>query len=452
MNNQIGKLQPQAVEIEEAVLGTLMLEKHAVHTVLGILKPEMFYKDASRKIFEAMKALDSKSIPVDLMTVTQSLKECGNIDKVGGVSYIMDLTDRATTASNIEYHCRIIQQKYIQREVIRICSETISKAYQDDEDIFSSIEILQTSTMQLVLQNATGDASIISDVIHSRLMDYQLGSVNGLTGITSGFPSMDRMNTGWQNSDLIILAARPGMGKTALVLNLARNAAIIGGKGVAFFSLEMSKEQLVDRMVSAESTIALDTIRKRDLNDVEFNKVTRLNELIDSKIFIDDSAALSISSLRTKCIKLKQKENIGIIIIDYLQLMQGDEKRNTNREQEISSISRGLKALAKDLDVPVIALSQLSRASESRPGGQKRPMLSDLRESGAIEQDADQVIFIFRPEYYNIMEDENGRSTIGMTEILFAKNRQGPLDTAVLRFSGRYMKFFEDDYESDPSH
>lgn len=446
-----GYMPPQAIEAEEAVLGALMLDQNAYHKIANWIKSESFYKPAHSEIYKIIKKLQSTGIPVDLISVNQKLQESGKLDEIGGIYYLTQLTDRVVSGDSIESHALFIQQKFLERELIAMCTETIQKVYKQDSDVFDMYDDLSNDLFQKVAVNAGKEAVLIADIIRERLDAYSEPVEHGLTGLTSGFKSIDHLTGGWQPSDLIILAARPGMGKTAFALNIARHAAVHGGKHGAIFSLEMSKEQLVDRMVSAETEIYLDKIRRRSLNDYDHKRFLQMTDLIESGIHIDDSAALSIQSLRSKAIRLKHKHDIGWIAVDYLQLMRGENTKGGNREQEISSISRGLKAIAKELNIPVIALSQLSRAVENRPASSRRPLLADLRESGAIEQDADQVMFLFRPEYYGIMEDENGESLVGICEVIFAKNRNGALDSAELVFNGAYMKFSEPKNDDFPS-
>jgi len=438
-----GFLPPQAVEAEEAVLGALMLDSNSYHKIATWIKPESFYIPHNAEIYGIIQSLHDNRMPVDIISVIQKLTDAKKLDQIGGAYYITQLTDRVVSGGNIESHALFIQQKFLEREMIAVCSDYIQKVYMQEGDIFTMYDDLSNDLFQKVAVNAGKEAVVISDIIRKRIEVYEQPVEEGLTGLTSGFKSVDAITGGWQPSDLIILAARPGMGKTAFALNIARHAAVSGGKPGAIFSLEMSKEQLVDRMVSAETEVYLEKIRHRKLSEYDIRKITFMTALINSKIFIDDSASLSIQAFRSKAIRLKHKHNIGFIVIDYLQLMRGENPKNGNREQEISSISRGLKAVAKELDIPVIALSQLSRAVENRPASSRKPMLSDLRESGAIEQDADQVMFLFRPEYYDIEEDENGNSTKGKCQVDFAKNRNGALNAAVLDFNGAYMKFSE---------
>ena len=451
--NTFGKLPPQAVDLEEAVLGALMLEKDALTSVIDILRPESFYKDAHRMIFQAISRLFEKSDPVDILTVTNELKKSGELDIVGGPFAITQLTSRVASAANIEYHARIILQKHIQRELIRISSETIKDAYEDTSDIFFLLDRAEKNLFDVAQGNIRRNYQAMSSMVSEayKQIETALKHGTGITGVESGFSDLDRITSGWQKSDLVVVAARPGMGKTAFVLSLARNAAVGFNKPIAFFSLEMSSVQLVQRMIASETGIPAEKLKKGQLNPVEWQQlVSMTGKLSEAPIYIDDTPALSIFDLRSKCRRLKVQHNIELIVVDYLQLMRSDvDAKSGNREQEISSISRSLKAIAKELNVPIIALSQLSRAVESR-GGIKRPQLSDLRESGAIEQDADMVLFIYRPEYYKIEYDEENKPTRGVAEIIIAKHRNGALETVKLKFIDRLAKFTDLDYSEAP--
>jgi replicative DNA helicase len=446
---QFGKLPPQAVDLEEAVLGALMLEKDALTDVIEILHPEAFYKDSHRMIFSAIHRLFHRPEPVDILTVTNELKKSGELDMVGGPFAITQLTNRVASAANIKYHTHIILQKHIQRELIRISSETIKDAYEDTTDVFSLLDRIEKNIYDVtsgnIKKNYQAMNAMVSEAYKQIEEAKKIGS--GINGVESGFTELDRITSGWQKSDLVVIAARPGMGKSALVLSLARNSAVEFKKPVAVFSLEMNSIQLVQRLIASETGIDSDKLKKGKLNDIEWKQlVTMTGKLSDAPIYIDDSAALSIFDFRSKCRRLKLEHDVQLIIIDYLQLMRGEtDNKNGNREQEISLISRSLKAIAKELNVPIIALSQLSRAVETR-GGTKRPQLSDLRESGAIEQDADMVIFIYRPEYYDLHEDESGQSTKGMAELIIAKHRNGTTGSVKLKFIGHLAKFADSDY------
>ncbi|MGE0567630.1 MAG: replicative DNA helicase [Bacteroidia bacterium] len=447
--NDIGKIQPQAVDLEEAVLGAMLLEREALSTVIDLLSPQAFYKDQNGKVFEAMIALFNRSEPVDILTVTQELKKRGELEYVGGAYYVSSLTNRIASSANIEYHARIVAQKYLQRELIRISTDTIKSAYEDNTDVFELLDETTKNIFEVLDSNVRKQHEKMSGLINMAIqeIDAAINKTDGLLGVPSGFTALDRITGGWQKSDLLILAARPGMGKTAFVVTMAKNAAVEFNKPVAIFSLEMSSIQLVKRLISSETEIAQDKILKGNLEDHEYQQLHhRIKRLAEAPIFIDDTPALSIFELRAKARRLKENQNIELIIIDYLQLMSGGPDGKGNREQEISNISRGLKTLSKELGIPIIALSQLSRQVENRPGSSKRPQLSDLRESGAIEQDADMVMFIYRPEYYGIEFDENNEPTKNKAEIIIAKNRHGSLETVKLRFIGQYAKFTDLDY------
>jgi len=446
-----GKIPPQAKELEEAILGAMMLEKGAFDTVAEILKPECFYMDSNQKIFRAMQGLAIKSLPIDMLTVVEELKLREELDLVGGPYYVSQLTNAVVSSANIEAHCRIVVQKFIQRELIRISGEIIGDAYEDSTDVFDLLDSAEGKLFEITNNHLRKNFDDIDSVLvktFNRIEDMR-NREDEITGVPTGFPTLDRITYGWQPTDLIILAARPSVGKTAFALNLARTAALNAQKptAVAFFSLEMSSSQLVQRILSAESEIMLEKIARGKLEEHEMKQLYKkgFDRLSKAPIFIDDSAALNIFELRAKCRRLKNKHNVGIIIIDYLQLMSGSADRNSNREQEISKISRDLKSLAKELQVPIIALSQLSREVEKRKEGNKMPQLSDLRESGAIEQDADLVMFLYRPEYYEVTSDEFGESNKGETHVKIAKHRNGSLETIKLRALLHIQKFVEED-------
>lgn len=449
-----GRVPPQAIDLEEAVLGALMLEKDAAADAFEILIAESFYKDEHQKIFSAIKSLFEQSKPIDILTVTEQLKNTGELEFVGGPFYISQLTSKVASAANIEFHSRIITQKYILRELIKISSETIKDCYDDTTDVLDLLDKTEKHLYKITEGNIRKDYSKMEDLIHDAIKKIEVLSKQegGLSGVPSGFHELDKITSGFQNSDMIILAARPGMGKTAFVLSLARNAAIDFDKPVGVFSLEMSSLQLVNRLIAAETELSAEKLKKGNLEPFEWEQLNaKINKLSKAKIFIDDTAGLSVFELRAKCRRLKTQFNVGLIIIDYLQLMSGGSENKGNREQEISTISRSIKAIAKELDVPIIALSQLSRAVETR-GGEKKPLLSDLRESGAIEQDADMVMFIYRPEYYGIHEDEKGETTDNTAEIIIAKHRNGALAEVKLKFIKNLAKFANfDDYEFNQS-
>ncbi|MCK8493950.1 MULTISPECIES: replicative DNA helicase [Spirosoma] len=453
LDTGLGKLPPQALDLEEAVLGALMIEKDALSSVVDILKPETFYKEAHQRIYNAILTLFGNSDPIDLLTVTQQLRKTGEIEIVGGGGYVSELTFRVNSAANIEYHARVISEQALKRALISMSSTILRDAYEDTTDVFELLDRTEQSLFKISESNIKKNYADMSTIVRMALNELETKkNQEGLTGVPSGFTNLDRVTSGWQPTELIILAARPAMGKTAFVVSALRNAAVDHGKPVAIFSLEMSSVQLVNRLISAEAEIDSEKIRKGTLAPHEWTQLHhKIQRLTEAPIFIDDTPALSILELRAKCRRLKAQHDIQMVVIDYLQLMSGDTsgKGGGNREQEIASISRALKNLAKELNVPVIALSQLSRAVETR-GGDKKPQLSDLRESGSIEQDADMVCFLYRPEYYNITQDENGNSTAGIGEVIIAKNRSGSLDTIQLRFINKFTKFCDLDSYFEP--
>ena len=438
-----GKLPPQAVDLEEAVLGAMMLEKGPVNDVIDILKPESFYKDGHRRIYAAIQKLFQTSEPIDILTVTAELRKSGELDIVGGPYYISQLTNRIASAANAEFHARVIAQKHIARELIRISSDTIKNAYDETSDVFELLDSAEAGLFQVAEGNIRKNYDSMQNVVREALeqLDKAIAQEDGLSGVPTGFTDLDRVTSGWQKSDMVVIAARPGMGKTAFVISMARNTAVLFNQAVAIFSLEMASVQLVNRLIASESRISAEKLRKGDLEPHELTMLNqRITKLTQAPIFIDDTPALSVFELRAKCRRLKAQHDIQMVIIDYLQLMTASGMGAGNREQEISMISRSIKSIAKELNVPILALSQLSRSVETR-GGDKRPMLSDLRESGAIEQDADIVCFIYRPEYYGITEDEEGNSTVGTGEIIIAKHRNGSLENVRLRFIGHLARF-----------
>ncbi len=444
-NYVFGKIQPQAIPLEEAVLGALMLDRDALPNVMDILRPESFYLENHQIMYRAIIRLFERSNPVDLLTVTEELRKMGELDKFNNGFYLMELTNKVASAANIEYHARIIAQKHIQRELINVSTKTIKDAYEDTTDVFNLLDDAEKGLFAITQNNLSRSYQAMGSLSSQVLKQIEELSKkeDGLTGTPTGFTDIDRLTSGWQPSDLVIIAARPGMGKTSLLLAMALNSAKDFNKGVALFSLEMASTQLVQRLVSMEAEIPGSKMRSGKLEDYEWQALkTTVERLSNVPIFIDDTPAINIFELRAKCRRLKQQHDIQMVIIDYLQLMtgSGESIKSGNREQEIAGISRALKSLAKELNVAVIALSQLSRAVETR-GGSKRPQLSDLRESGAIEQDADIVAFIYRPEYYQILEDENGASLKGIAEFIVAKHRHGALDTLKLKFTDTFAKF-----------
>lgn len=440
-----GQVKPQAMEVEEAVLGALLLEKGALELVVDILSEDHFYKEEHKLIYAAILSLFNKNEPVDALTVGQELKAQRRFEFVGGYPGLTRLTSRVSSASNIEYHARIIVERAMKRELIRIAAEAHRDAYDPSVDVFDLLDKTETDIFHLTEGSIKKNYQDINTILGQALeeLDQRKDQKDGLTGVGSGFTALDRMTSGWQRSDFIIVAARPAMGKTAFALSAARNAAVQFKKPVAIFSLEMSSVQLVNRLISAEAELESEKIKKGNLVKHEWEQLSyKIGPLSTAPIYIDDTPALSILELRAKARRLKAQHGIEMIIIDYLQLMTGDASKAGNREQEIASISRSLKNLAKELNVPVIALSQLSRNVEQRTGG-KKPQLSDLRESGSLEQDADMVIFLYRPEYYGVLTDENGQNLEGLGEIIIAKHRNGAVDSVFLKFVGKYTKFMD---------
>lgn len=442
--NELGKIPPQAIDLEQAVLGAMMLEKNAVTDTIDILKPSSFYDPKHQYIYGAIRQLFGSSSPIDLLTVINQLKSNGELEAAGGAAYISQLTSRVASTAHVEYHARVISEKYIKRELIRMSSEVIKEAYDDTKDVFDVLNTAEGELFQIAENNMGKNVDIMQNVVREAIEEIEKASQNkdGISGIPTGFMDLDKLTSGWQRSDMIVIAARPAMGKTAFVLSMARNTAVDHNMGVAIFSLEMSSVQLVKRLIASESRLSAEKLRKGDLAEHEFQQLhSRISKLATAPLYIDDTPGISVFDLRAKCRRLKMQYDIQMVIIDYLQLMTaGGSKGGGNREQEISTISRSIKEIAKELNVPIIALSQLSRSVEQR-GGDKRPVLSDLRESGAIEQDADIVSFIYRPEYYGFLQDEEGNSNQGIGEIIVAKHRNGALDSVRLRFIGQYARF-----------
>ncbi|MBL6655054.1 MAG: replicative DNA helicase [Flavobacteriaceae bacterium] len=454
VNLSYGKIPPQALDLEEAVLGAMLIDEKGVNEVIDILSPEVFYKKSHQLIFESIQRLFRESEPIDLLTVSADLKKNKNFEVIGGDFYLIGLSQKVSSSAHIEYHSRIIQQKFIQRKLITISNEIISKSYNESTDVIDLLDEAESKLYDIAQNNIKGSSETAQNlVIQAKNRIEEISKQEGLSGISTGFEKLDRLTSGWQPSDLIIVAARPGMGKTALALSMARNVSVQKKIPVAFFSLEMSSVQLITRLISSETGLSSDKLRTGKLADHEWQQLNiKVSDLESAPLYIDDSAALTIFELRAKARRLASSHGIKLIIIDYLQLMNlGSSNKAGNREQEISTISRNLKALAKELNIPVIALSQLSRAVETR-GGTKRPILSDLRESGAIEQDADIVSFLYRPEYYGITEwdDDMKTPSEGQGEFIVAKHRNGALDSIKLKFVANLGKFEDIDSFDSP--
>ncbi|MBO4955099.1 MAG: replicative DNA helicase [Muribaculaceae bacterium] len=450
-----GRQLPQDKELEAAVLGALMLEKDAYTIVCDILKAECFYEPANRKIYEAIQTLGAAQQPIDMLTVTEQLRRNGTLEEVGGPVYVADLTSRVASGAHVEYHSRIVAQKYLARELISFASEVERKAFDESNDVDDLMQEAEGRIFEISQRNVKKDVTQIDPVIGQAIEQIQAAAnrASGLSGLETGFHELDKLTSGWQNSDLIIIAARPAMGKTAFVLSMAKNMAVNYNQPTAIFSLEMSNLQLVNRLVSNVCELPSEKIKSGQLTPMEWDQLmARIKHLYGAPLYIDDTPSLSIFELRTKARRLVREHNVRILIIDYLQLMNASGMKFGSREQEVSMISRSLKQLAKELNIPIIALSQLNRSVESRGDSKegKRPQLSDLRESGAIEQDADIVCFIHRPEYYlRSGRDASDRDIRGLAEFIVAKHRSGRVDDVELRFKAEYARFENMEDSSD---
>lgn len=434
--NLLGKIPPQNIEAEQSVLGSMLLDKELIPGVLEVLKKEDFYREDHAEIFEAIIDLFDKAEPIDIITVSEQLKERGTLDKVGGLEYITNIATGVHTTANAKYYANIVEEKSILRKLIKASSEIMAISYEAAEDVNIILDKAEKSIFDILQKRNTKGFTHIKDVLVDTFnrLEELYNNKDYVTGVPSGFIDLDYKTSGFQNSDLILIAARPAMGKTAFALNIAQYAAVYKKVPVAIFSLEMSKEQLVNRLLCSEALIDSQKIKTGSLEDDDWDKIAlALGPLSEAPIYIDDTPGISVMEIRAKCRRLKLEKNLGLVVIDYLQLMQG-RGRAESRQQEISEISRSLKILAKEINVPVIALSQLSRAPDARTD--HRPVLSDLRESGAIEQDADMVIFIYRDDYYNPDTEKKN-----IAEIIIAKHRNGSTGTVELIWLGQYTKF-----------
>lgn len=444
---------PQAIELEKSILGALFLEQDTLTEIVEILKPQHFYQPAHREIYHAIVNLFNRSQPIDLLTITNRLRKNGKLDQVGGVSYLAGLTENIASAAHAEAHARLIVEYAIRRELIQTASHIKNQAHDETKEVLSLLDESQQSLFAISEGNIRKNYATIGTLMTATLKDLEAGKnqKNTITGIPSGFTALDRLTLGWQKSDFVVVAARPGMGKTAFLLSILSNAAIIHKHSVALFSLEMSEEQITKRLIAMESGLENQKLKRRQLKAYEWEQIYhKTRGLSEASIYIDDTASLSLFELRAKCRRLKAKHNINLILVDYLQLMTAGESK-ANREQEIAKISRSLKAIAKEINVPIIANAQLSRAVEVR-GGNKLPQLSDLRESGAIEQDVDLAIFLYRPDYYGITQDDTGKSLEGFTEVIIAKHRNGPLGKIPLTYLPTITKFIPYDQGANASH
>ena len=455
--NETGKLPPQAPELEEAVLGALMIEKDAYGTVADLLRPEVFYNDKHRLIFEAIRALAAKEEPIDLMTVGEKLRQQGTYEEAGGTVALVELTRRVASTAHLRYHAQIIAQKATARDLIAMAARIEEAGYDETQDVEDLMQQAEAGIFEISQRSQKRDVMQVDEVITEALRRIDIASKNegNISGVPSGFSGLDKLTSGWQRSDLIIIAARPAMGKTAFVLSMAKNMAVNYRIPVAMFSLEMSNVQLVNRLIMNVCEIEGDKVKTGKMTRDEHQRLyTKINELQGAPLYLDDTPSLSVFEFRSKARKLVRDHQVQLIIIDYLQLMNAQGMNFGSREQEVSMISRNLKGMAKELDIPIIALSQLNRGVEGRVGVEgKKPQLSDLRESGAIEQDADMVCFIHRPEYYRIFNDEkSGKDLRGLGEIIVAKHRNGATDEVWLRFRSKFAKFQNEDEACDDDY
>ena len=434
---ELGKVPPHDIEAEQAILGSMLTDRDAVISAIEVLKPDDFYREDNKIIYEAILNLYNRSEPIDVITVRAELETMGKIDNVGGLEYLVELPDKVPTTANSMKYIKIVEEKSSLRKLIKTANEIIELGYDPTEDVDDIMESAEKKIFNIMQDKDQKGYSPLKDVLVESFtkLEELYNRKQHITGVPSGFIDLDYRTAGFHGSELILIAARPAMGKTAFALNIASNAALRANVPVAVFSLEMSKEQLVNRILSSESMVDSNKIRTGKLDEEDWSKLAEtIGPLSEGEMYIDDTPGINIMEIRAKCRKLKIEKNIGLVVIDYLQLIQGTGRRNGSREQEISEISRSLKILAKEIDVPVIALSQLSRAAEQRPD--HRPTLSDLRESGAIEQDADIVMFLYRDDYYNQDSEKKG-----IAEVILAKHRGGSTGTVDLRWIGNYTKF-----------
>lgn len=443
-NDSFGRLQPQAPELEKAILGALLIEQEAYMQVSEILKPTSFYEKRHQIIYEAIQRLNFEEKPVDILTVTTQLESTGQLEDAGGPFYLAELSQMVYSSAHIEFHARVVADKAMARQLITITSEIQTKAFDPTQPADELMQDMEGKVFELSQTQQKRDVIQIDSVINEAydMLQKAAQRTDGMSGIPSGFHRLDKMTSGWQPSDLVILAARPAMGKTAFSLSMAKNMAVDQRVPVAFFSLEMSKVQLVNRLISNVCEVTGEKLRSGKLAPYEWEQLdSNIKRLYGAPLFIDDTPSLSVFELRTKARRLKREHDIQVIMIDYLQLMNATGMSFNSRQEEVSTISRSLKGLAKELNIPILALSQLNRGVESREGDDKRPQLSDLRESGAIEQDADIVTFIHRPEYYHIYQDAQGHDLRGRAEIIIAKHRNGSVGDVLLNFKGQYVRF-----------
>ena len=435
---ELGKIQPHDIEAEQAILGSMLTDKDAVISAIEVLKEDMFYRDDNKTIYSAILSLYAKAEPIDIITVKAELVSIGMFEKVGGLEYLVALPEKVPTTANVEKYIRIVEEKAMLRSLIKYANEMVALGYDETEEVDSIMEIAEKKIFDLSQKKNQRGYTSIKDVLVESFAELErlYNQKGAITGVPTGFADLDSRTSGFHKSDLVIIAARPAMGKSAFAINIATNAALQANVPVIIFNLEMSKEQVGNRILCSEAMVDSNKVRTGKIEEEEWVKLaTASGRLSEAPIYIDDTPGITVTEIRAKCRKLKMEKGIGLVVIDYLQLVQGSGKKNSSREQEISEISRSLKILAKELEVPVIALSQLSRAAEQRKEDH-RPMLSDLRESGAIEQDADIVIFLYRDDYYN----ENSEKK-NVAEVILAKHRGGSTGTVELAWLGNYTKF-----------
>ena len=445
IDTTIGHVPPQALEIERMVLGALMIDHDAFSVISEILHPQTFYERKNQLVYQAIQTLNLNEHPVDHNTVLEELKKEGTVEESGGLPYLLELTDRVMSSAHIEYHARILAQKYMARQLISYASMIETNAFDESVDVDVLMQKAEGSLFELSQRNMRQDYVQINSVVEQAVAAIQQAASNkgGLTGVPTGYTKLDQITSGLQKSDLVIIAGRPAMGKTSFALSMAKNIAVDYRRPVAFFSLEMNNLQLVNRILSNVCEVPGSKIMNGQLDDAEWKRFDKnLRKLENVPLYIDDTAGLSIFELRTKARRLVREKKVEVIMIDYLQLMNANGAKFGNRQEEVSTISRSLKQLAKELDIPILALSQLNRTVDNREGPDgKRPQLSDLRESGAIEQDADIVLFVHRPEYYHIDTDPKGNDLHGMAQIIIAKHRKGAIDDVLLHFKGEFTRF-----------
>lgn len=454
IDTSYGHLQPQALDVERLVLGALMIDKDAFSVVSEFLKPQTFYEPRNQKLYQAIQTLNVDEHPVDISTVIEELKREGTLDDVGGPSYVLQLSHDVASSAHIEYHAHILAQKFLARQLISYAGNIETKAFDESIDVNELMQEAEGSLFELSQNNMKKDYVQVDPVINKAIEMLQKAAetAGGLTGVPTGYTKLDEKTSGWQKSDLVIIAGRPAMGKTSFALSLAKNIAVDYKFPIAFFSLEMSNVQLVNRLISNVCSISGSKMLNGQLSHDEWERLDKdIRKLQGSPIYIDDTPGLSIFELRTKARRLVREKGVKIIMIDYLQLMNANGMRFGSRQEEVAKISQSLKGLAKELDIPILALSQLNRTVEGREGVEgKRPQLSDLRESGAIEQDADMVMFVHRPEYYHIFQDDKGRDLHGMAQIIIAKHRKGATGDVLLTFKGEFTRFQNPENENGP--